>query len=186
MQIFKSSPFSKMYGKLKNILRFIFKYECFAWMYECVSHVWLVPTEARRGHWISGNWSSDGCEPSSRSWELNPGPLEEHAQLTPMHISSRYAEPVRFSSIQRLLRSQNLSSPHLPAFLHFLCTNSFQTKQPTRKLWNLLHQPVGKRHSPLDLDGTSWIFCLRTCSFYLCQKGSLVMLSGFLKPWTYF
>lgn len=32
-------------------------YECFAYIYGCVSHVSVVSTEVSRGHLIPGNWS---------------------------------------------------------------------------------------------------------------------------------
>lgn len=41
----------------------------------CVLH--SVPSaEARRGHWNSWHWITDGCEPSRECWDSNAGPLE--------------------------------------------------------------------------------------------------------------
>jgi hypothetical protein len=43
----------------------------------CVYLVYLVPTEARRGHWIPENEVRDGRKPLYEFWESNLGPLEE-------------------------------------------------------------------------------------------------------------
>lgn len=31
-------------------------------MHACVSYVYLVPVEARKGYWIPGNWSHSTCK----------------------------------------------------------------------------------------------------------------------------
>lgn len=59
---------------------------CSACMYICVPHVVLVPSEARKGQWSSGNWSSRWLKPLHWSWEMNLGLLKEQ----PAHLD---AEP---------------------------------------------------------------------------------------------
>ena len=44
--------------------------------YVPIYHLCLVPTEARKGRWISWDRSYiDGCEPLHKYWQLNTGPL---------------------------------------------------------------------------------------------------------------
>jgi hypothetical protein len=52
-------------------------------MYVCVSHVCLLPVEARRGQGIGfpGTGIIDVYEPLCGYWELNPGLLQEHRLL---------------------------------------------------------------------------------------------------------
>jgi len=44
-----------------------------------ISHLWLVPVQARGRCQIPG--VTDSCKPLSGSWESNPGPLEEQQVL---------------------------------------------------------------------------------------------------------
>lgn len=47
-----------------------------------VTHLYLVPLEARREHWISLELElQTSCELPCGFWELNPVPLEEHPLL---------------------------------------------------------------------------------------------------------
>lgn len=49
--------------------------------YISAPHICLVPVEVRKEHWVLWNGLTGGYEPSCRSWELNPGSLQEQPML---------------------------------------------------------------------------------------------------------
>lgn len=48
-----------------------------SWVYVYVSHVCLVPTQVRRGHWTPWNWGYRQLRAAMWVLELNLGPLED-------------------------------------------------------------------------------------------------------------
>lgn len=50
-------------------------------MYDCVSHVCLMPVETRRGHSIPWPGVREGCEPPYGCSDSNLGPLVEQPVL---------------------------------------------------------------------------------------------------------
>lgn len=77
--------------QLKHVLSFIllYVYECFVCMSVGVPHACLVPVEARKGCWISWNWSS-GWLWLPHGWrESSLSPLEPRALSSPCCIWDR-------------------------------------------------------------------------------------------------
>lgn len=56
---------------LKNL-----SYECFAFMYVCVPHACLLPSEDRRGGGFPRTGVMGGCKPTGRCWNSNRGPQQ--------------------------------------------------------------------------------------------------------------
>jgi hypothetical protein len=57
-------------------------------MYVCAQtylvHVYLLPEEAKRWHWMPWTAIRNGWELPNRFWELNLGPLEDQPVLSTM------------------------------------------------------------------------------------------------------
>lgn len=91
-------------------------YDCFAQMYICVPHTYLVASEVRQGHRIPWDWSYGWlCLPCGYR-EINPGPLQgKHVLLSAeSYLWFRNFWLLIKSNINSLYRSV---IPHLTIFL---------------------------------------------------------------------
>lgn len=70
-----------------NIYLLFYVYECFAWMYNCLPHVCLIPAEAKKRLSNLLNLELDSCELPFRCWELDLGPLKELPVLLTTELS---------------------------------------------------------------------------------------------------
>lgn len=84
--------------KLKSKTNLYVWFACMNVCCLCAQHVYLVPSEARKGCQIPWNGVPKGCEPTCGPWTLNPYPLEEtltnaagygHACLWSQHLRCR-------------------------------------------------------------------------------------------------
>lgn len=73
IHIIHHSLFSICLFFLKNYLFLFYVHGCFTCTWICI--MYIVPSEARRGHWNPRNWGYKCCETPHECWELNLGPF---------------------------------------------------------------------------------------------------------------
>lgn len=78
---FLSSPLFWPCWHLFVFIILFYMCRCFACVYDCAWPTCLVPSKARRVHWIPWNWRYRQFQLPCGCWDWKLGPLEEHPSL---------------------------------------------------------------------------------------------------------